>query len=136
MDLKQLTESRQQTIVDAVKRKIKSSPSLMAQHIGIPSGMKALSSQGEREAYWTPDPDVIANSQQYYEEVAQAALMSAKPEETPEAMLQRTKNLFALRMYPGRLDLIRSGSRGLSVDEQIKFSERMMELGPPEEEMA
>lgn len=132
-DVKQLSDSRQQRIVESVKRKIKHDPSLIAQHIGIPSGVKAISSQQERSAYWTPDPDVIADPQAAFDEVSEAVLMSAKPDDEPEATLARARALFALRLYPARMDLIRSGSRGLSVQEQIDFVNRMTELGPPNE---
>lgn len=127
-------ESRQQRIVDAVKRKILKEPDLLAQQIGIPDGVVERSAKQERQDYWTVDPEVKNDAQKYMEQAAQVAQEGAKPGEPPEDTIQRASTIFAHRLYPARLDLIRSGPRSLSVKDQISFSDHMAELGPPTEE--
>lgn len=131
MDLKELANSRQQRITDAIVRKIKTEPVAMAAHIGIPHGVKAISSAEERKAYWTADPEVMANYEMYVNQSALAAHQNAKPDEDPSVTEQRARVIFANKLYPARMDLTRSGARGLSVAEQIKFADHMAELGPP-----
>ena len=133
-DVKQLSDSRQQRIVESVKRKIKHDPSLIAQHIGIPSGTKAVSSEQERKMYWTADPEVVRDPDTYWDQALQASGAAGKAEETMEQAQERARMLFVHKLYPARMNLIRSGSRALSVQEQIDFANHMEELGPPNQE--
>jgi hypothetical protein len=126
--------SRQQAIIESIKKKIKQEPSMVAEHIGIPSGVVKRSAKQEREDYWTPDPNVMNNAQQFMEQAAQVAMQNAGPDEDPDTTLLRATGLFVHSLYPARLDLIRSGPRALSVKAQIEFADQMEKLGPPEPE--
>jgi hypothetical protein len=127
-------ESRQQRIVEAVKRKIKSDPSRVAQHLGVPSGLVKKSKRQECLDYWTPDPNVLNNAEEVMKTAAETAFKTAKEGESPEDTIMRATGIFVHQLYPARMDLIRSGARGLSVKEQVAFSDEMEKLGPPGEE--
>jgi hypothetical protein len=129
-----IPESRQKRVVEAIKKRIRSQPHLVAEHLGIPSGVEKVSSQREREIYWTPDPEVLRDHARFQDEAAAAAMTTAQEGEPYETTVERASALFAHRLYPARLNLIRSGPRSLSVTEQMKFSDDMERLGPPEPE--
>lgn len=132
-DIKRISESRQRQIVDAIKKKAKSEPSLLAEHIGLPHGVQYRSPKQEQADWWTPDPDVIANQQAVMEEIANIAMTSVKEGEQPEDTLLRANIMYANKLYPARLPLMRSGARGMSAQAQLDFAEKMSSLGPPEE---
>jgi uncharacterized protein (DUF1684 family) len=129
-----ISESRQQSVVEAIKKKIKSETPLLAQHIGIPSGVEKRSSQQERLDYWTPDPEVLRDPMRFQNEAAAAAMSTAREGEPVEMTARRTELFFVNRLYPARLNLIRSGARALSVKAQIDFADEQERLGPPEQE--
>jgi hypothetical protein len=131
MDISRISESRQAGTVEAIKKKIKSEPPLLGEHIGLPSGVVKRSSKQERIDYWTTDPAVLADPETYLQQAAQAAMETAKEGEPPETTIMRASGIFVHSLYPARLDLIRSGARGLSVKDQIKFADQQAELGPP-----
>lgn len=134
MDLGKVPESRQQRIVDSIKKKIKSEPSLVAEHLGAPPGVISVGRSKEREIYWTPDPEVMRDPQTFLDESAKAALATRQSEDEPiEQTLERASAFFAQRLYPQRLNVIRAGARSLSVNEQIKFAREMDKLGPPDD---
>lgn len=124
-------ESRQRRVVDVLKRRIREDAPRIGANIGPPSGVVKRSSAQERLDYWTKDPSVVRDPETYWRQALEAAAASAQPDEPDEEALGRARLLFAHALYPARLNLIRSGHRGLDVDEQIRFADEQEKLGPP-----
>lgn len=127
-------ESRQRGVIEAIKRKMKAEPTLMGEHIGIPSNVLPRSKNQDRIDWWTPDPDVLADPQTFLRQSAELAMATAKEGEPFEDTHLRATMIYANRLYPARLPLMRAGARGLSVKDQISFADEMSNLGPPDPE--
>ena len=152
----------QQRVQEHLKRKFQEDPMRTARYIGPSADTETLSSAAERRAWWTKEPSVERNAQEYLTKArmaaeaqkmpvaewkAQQVAVKGEPKEVTAARAQkffdaelpedtelRAHALFTDTMlYPARLDLMRSGARLFDTRAQQAYSDEMARLGPPPE---
>lgn len=106
---------------------IQKHPELLQSFLSPPGNVRQATPREERELFWTRAPGVDESTARQ-QEMQKIIDMGADPAQMPDIIEARVMQ----KMFPTRLGIVTAGARALSPREQIKFSERMARLGPPE----
>lgn len=116
-----------------VKAQRELAPKMAAMMPPGPNTVK-YSPEDERKAFWQRDPAMTPEAEQGLWLGMISQFMHTDPMMPYTTAMQMAAPTVAQAVYPARLQLIRSGARKLSVEQQIAYAKKMERLGPPTEQ--